>query len=322
MKAGFRARDVKFDDIRLFLCDPRAQVRSSLRMALNEAGLKNANIDEGADMDAVANAVSDPNGPDIIICDVTDCSDQACQLFASIRHNEHGTNPFICIIAVAWSPRQPLVAKVVDSGADILVAAPISPGLILNRISSLVHSRKPFVVTTDYVGPDRRSMDEASASPRPGSEIELVDVPNSLREKALGQFDAARIRREIDATRDILNIQKIERQAFQVGYLVTLISTEFEKSPRDVTPRHLVDLDKVSNDLKLRAFSAGARELEELCVPLRQVIRTMIDTRGKYRQRDVDLLNQLALAVKAAVKPDRVSADLAHDISRTVTGAA
>jgi DNA-binding response OmpR family regulator len=177
--------EVKFDDIRLFLCDPRVQVRSSLRMALNDAGMKNGNIWEGGDLEAITDSVSDPNGPDIVICDVTENTDDACQIFSAIRHNELGTNPFICIIGIAWSPKQALLNKVMGSGADGLVATPISPSLILDRIEALVDSRKPFVVTSDYIGPDRRFPDDC------GNEIEVVEVPNSLRAKALGQFDAA-----------------------------------------------------------------------------------------------------------------------------------
>lgn len=120
-----------------------------------------------------------------MICDVTENTDDACQIFSAIRHNELGTNPFICIIGVAWSPKQALVNKIMGSGADVLIAAPISPSLILDRIEALVHSRKPFVVASDYIGPDRRFLDDR------GNEIELVEVPNSLRAKALGQFDAA-----------------------------------------------------------------------------------------------------------------------------------
>lgn len=120
-----------------------------------------------------------------MICDVTKNTDDACQTFSAIRHNELGTNPFICINGVAWSPKQALVNKVMGSGADVLVAAPISPSLILDRIEALVRSRKPFVVTSDYIGPDRRFLDDR------GNEIELMEVPNSLRAKALGQFDAA-----------------------------------------------------------------------------------------------------------------------------------
>jgi response regulator RpfG family c-di-GMP phosphodiesterase len=320
---GYRSSDVKFDDIRLFLCDPRTQVRSSLRMALTEAGLRNANIDEGSDMEGVATAVADPNGPDIIICDVTDCAEEAAEVFAEIRHNELGTNPFICIIAVAWSPRQPLVNKIVDSGADLLVAAPISPALILDRIFSLVHGRKPFVVTSDYVGPDRRFGDERGDSDR--EEVELVDVPNSLRDKAIGQFDAERIREEIESARSNINDQKIERQAHHVFFLAELVAEAYAKGPDYLEPRRLFELEKTTNQLKMRAFSAGARELEELCMALRQVVRRMIDSGGDYKKRDLDLLAQLSLAVRATVRsssPGDGNNSIAHNISQTVIGAA
>lgn len=287
-------------------------------MALNEAGLKNTNIYEGGDIESVATAVSDPNGPDIVICDVTENGDEACQVFSAIRHNQLGTNPFICIIAVAWSPRQPLVSKVVNSGADLLVAAPISPALILDRISSLVHSRKPFVVTTDYVGPDRRLSEDCER----GSDIPLIDVPNSLRDKALGQFDSNRIREEIDATRANINGQKIERQAYQITYLADLITHEFSKDPESIDRRRLKNLETLVNDLKMRAFTAGARELEELCIPLRQVVRSLLESEDGYKKRDIDLLGQLSLAVRAAVRPSGETKAVAHDISQTVIGAA
>jgi DNA-binding response OmpR family regulator len=307
--------EVKFDDIRLFLCDPRVQVRSSLRMALNDAGMKNGNIWEGGDMDAITDAVSDPNGPDIVICDVTENTDEACQTFAAIRHNELGTNPFICIIGVAWSPKQALVSKVMGSGADVLVAAPISPSLILDRIEALVHTRKPFVVTSDYIGPDRRFLDDRE------SEIELVDVPNSLQAKALGQYNAARMKDEIAAARADINGQKIDRQAFQVSYLADKILEGFQEGDLSNAGSKLNELKKVTNDLKTRAFSAGAKDLEELCVPLRTVVQSLIDSRGKFTKKDLSLLKQLSLAVRASVLPGATGNASVRDIAKTVIGA-
>jgi DNA-binding response OmpR family regulator len=307
--------DVKFDDIRLFLCDPRVQVRSSLRMALNDAGLKNGNIWEGGDLDSITDSVSDPNGPDIVICDVTENTDDACQIFSAIRHNELGTNPFICIIAVAWSPKQSLVSRVVNSGADVLVAAPISPSLILDRIDALVHSRKPFVVTTDYIGPDRRFLDGRD------SEIELIDVPNSLREKALGQYDAVKLKAEIDAARADINGQKIDRQAYQVAFLAEKILEDLANNDLSGTGQRLGELKKITNELKMRAFSAGAKDLEELCVPLRTVIDSLIKSRGKFGKKDTELLAQLSLAVRASVRPGGEGVSLARDISKSVIGA-
>lgn len=307
--------EVKFDDIRLFLCDPRVQVRSSLRMALNDAGMKNGNIWEGGDMDAISDAVSDPNGPDIVICDVTENTDAACQTFSAIRHNELGTNPFICIIGVAWSPKQALVSKVMSSGADVLVAAPISPSLIIDRIEALVHSRKPFVVTSDYIGPDRRFLDDRE------SDIEMVEVPNSLRAKALGNFNAAQLKEEIAAARADINGQKIDRQAFQVSYLADKILEEFQAGELTNAGQKLGELKKVTSDLKMRAFSAGSKDLEELCVPLRAVVQSLLDSRGKFSKKDLSLLAQLSLAVRAAVRPGASGSISVKDIAKTVIGA-
>lgn len=307
--------DVRFDDIRLFLCDPRTQVRSSLRMALNDAGLKNGNIWEGGDLETITNSVADPNGPDIVICDVTENAEEACKIFNGIRHNELGTNPFICIIAVAWSPKQSLVAKVVNSGADVLVAAPISPSLILDRIESLVHSRKPFVVTTDYIGPDRRFLEGRE------SDVELIDVPNSLRDKALGQYDAAKLKSEIDAARADINDHKIDRQAFQVSFLADKILEEFGNNDLSKAGQRLGELKKVTNDLKMRAFSAGAKEIEELCIPLRSVVDSLIASRGDFAKKDMELLGQLSLAMRTSAASDDKGTSLARDISKTVIGA-
>ncbi len=307
---------MKFDDVRLFLCDPRLQIRTSLRMALNDAGIRNKNIWEGNDLEAIEMAVADPNGPDIIICDVTENSDQACQIFNAIRHNELGTNPFICIIAVAWSPNHALVSKVIDSGADLLVAAPISPALILDRIGSLVHSRKPFVVTSDYVGPDRRLLQERGAE----TEIEKIEVPNSLRDKALGQFDPDKIRAEIEATRASINDQKIDRQALQLSFLADMVVQEVESGAKKMDRDRLRNLVKLTNELKMRAFSAGAKELEEICVAVREVIQRMVKSQGDVKKKDIELLTQLSLAVRAAARPTSGSREAAHDISRTVVG--
>jgi len=284
-------------------------------MALNDAGLRNANIWEGGELDAINDAVSDPNGPDIIICDVTANTDEACEIFHGIRHNELGTNPFVCIIAVAWSPKQPLVNKVVDSGADLLVAAPISPSVILDRIDSLVHYRKPFVVTTDYVGPDRRFQKD-----RP-SDVKHIDVPNSLRDKALGKFDAAALKERIRATRESIDGQKIDRHAFQVAYLADMITQEFKNDTAENASNQLRDLRKVTAELKKKAAAMDAREIKKLCTPLATVTEKLITSKGDFKKKDIELLGQLSLAIRAAVKPGNAASSLARDISKTVIGA-
>jgi response regulator RpfG family c-di-GMP phosphodiesterase len=308
--------DVKFDDIRLFLSDPRVQVRSSLRMALNDAGLRNANIWEGGDLEAISVAVTDPNGPDILICDVTENTDLACEMFNNIRHGEIGLNPFVCIIAVAWSPKQPMVNKVVDSGADLLVAAPISPTVILDRIDSLVHNRKPFVVTNDYIGPDRRFLEERESG------VEQIDVPNTLRDRALGQFNAAKAREEIDAMCETIDSQKIDRHAFQVAYLADLICECYQNQNLDGVVKQLKDLNKVTKALYTKADEMGAKEIEQLCIPLKSVVNSLMKSRGRFSKKDIDLLAQLSMAFRASLKPEVKGTSLIEDISKMVTAGA
>lgn len=201
------------------------------------------------------------------------------------------------------------------SGADVLVAAPISPSLILDRIEALVHSRKPFVITSDYIGPDRRFPDDR------GNEIEVVEVPNSLRAKALGWFDAAQLKNEIAAARADINGQKINRQAFQVTFLADKILEGFQEGDLSNAGQKLAKLKKVTNDMKMRAFSAGSKDLEELCVPLRTVVQSLIDSRGKFTKKDLNLLGQLSLAVRAAVRPGVAGSVSARDITNMVVGA-
>ena len=202
-----------------------------------------------------------------------------------------------------------------DSGADVLVAAPVSPALILDRIDSLVNNWKPFVVTSEYIGPDRRFLDNQE------SEIELINVPNSLREKALGQFNSSRHKDLVAATRANINNQKINRRVFQISYLADKITQDFQNGTITNGGGRIPEIAKVTDDLKSRSLSADALELEELCVPLRSVIDSLVSSRGKFSRKDMKLLGQLSLAIRAAVRPGECGASLAKDISQTVASA-
>ena len=67
-----------------------------------------------------------------------------------------GYNPFIVIIVTAWEKSTGLINRVVNSGADDLLLRPFSTALLGQRIEAHIERRKGFVITTDYVGPDRR----------------------------------------------------------------------------------------------------------------------------------------------------------------------
>ena len=124
----------------------------------------------------------------------------ACSRPSGIMRSSNA-NPFIAIIAISWDPTAKLVdlLQIADQGRtdrhcpadsrarprrdfDSLRArarrvgatptnldggtrtAPFSPKQIaIDRIRAIVHHRTPFVVTSDYIGPDRR--DGRTAAP-------------------------------------------------------------------------------------------------------------------------------------------------------------
>src|SRR3546814_16454768 len=76
----------------------------------------------------------------------------AVALVSDLRHGRLGVNPYLPIILTSWESDMQLVRRVVDAGADDLLVKPLSTRIILDRIETVALHRKPFVVTSDYIG--------------------------------------------------------------------------------------------------------------------------------------------------------------------------
>ena len=203
----------------------------------------------------------------------------------------------------------------VNSGADLLVAAPISPSVILDRIDSLINNRKPFVVTNDYVGPDRRYQQDRD------SDIEQIEVPNTLRDRALGQYNANAVKAAIEATRESIDGQRIDRHTFQVSFVADEICACYAKGDIDSLPKMLRELEDVTEKLRGKAEEYGNQEIEQLCFPLKSVVEQLIRSKGDVRPKDIELLGQLSLAFRACLQAGDQGAALVADISKTVAAA-
>ena len=167
----------KFDDVQVMLADPRTHVRSALKVALTHAGLNN--IDQASSTAVVRDTLEQTTGPDVLICDMGLDDGEICGMVDALRHHDIGRNPFLCVIGVTWRPEAQQVTRMLNCGIDHLIRAPVAPQQVMTRIASLIHNRPGFVVTADYVGPDRRARLRGDIEPG------LVEVPNSLRSKTL-----------------------------------------------------------------------------------------------------------------------------------------
>lgn len=306
--------DLRLSDIRLVLADPRHVVRNSLRMALNDAGFINQNIRDGADASVIAEAMAEGFGPDIVICDNDVRDGDLVRLIWAIRHGEVGNNPFVSIIALSWKATGDTVNQILGTGADLIVAAPFSPQQILDRIRSLVHNRKKFAVTTDYIGPDRRD-----GSGRHTNALPLIDAPNSLRDKALGEWDATRYRERVGTALSTVNDQKMVRHAQQLSALAEQVAMEYTARGGEIDRQRIDRLAVSADDLIARSNNAGLAHVAELGRAVNTVLADLRRPQSASRRKQVELLKQLAVAVRQAVVPSEGTASIAHDIAATIS---
>jgi len=302
---------VKLNDVNVLLADTRAHIRNALKIALAHSGLNH--IQYASAVPHLTDAIAHSVGPDILICDMDMDEGAACHLVTALRNNDLGRNPFLCVIGMSWTPTPAVVNQVSSSGVDHLIAAPVAPREILNRISSMVFHRAPFVVTADYVGPDRRK-----ASNRP-SHIPLIDAPNSLREKAMGTWKFAEFERNIMNEVSRLNTCKIDRQAENIMSLADLIAAQTGDGAPGVI-RHLIQrLNRMVEAMDQRATEHGFHHVSELCRASVEVTRTIRYASGPPDPSDILLLKHMGQAIRVALYPTEQAPTIAHQISTAIT---
>lgn len=141
-------------------------------------------------------------------------------LISEMRGQRLGPNPFLVVITLLASAEPEYVKKVIDSGADDLLLTPVQPDQLIMRIEKLTRIRKPFVVTHDYTGPDRRTKARAFET----HSAPMLEVPNPLKFRAeASSLDGTRLNRLVSESGVTLNRIKIERYAVQIDWLVTHI---------------------------------------------------------------------------------------------------
>ncbi len=306
------------DQIDILLIDPDRAVRSTIRNILVDNGFRNVSVGSGiADIQTKFQIAM----PDLLISDIKLGDGNFSDFVYKVRHHDVGGNPFLPIIATAWSPTSDDVRSVVQSGADDIVAKPLSAGQLLQRIMMLIKARKPFVVTSAYIGPDRRKAGDDHD--RGGQHIEQVRVPNVLRAKALGDGRAniALIQREIDACSQKVNLQKLDRHAHQALWLVERIVPGLAfGGPDESTLRSLERLLYVAEDIGRRMVGTPFAHVGELCQSLINVTGRILEAGDFPAPKDVDLLRPLATAIQRGFSESGEDvAHMAHEISESVS---
>ncbi|HYE01461.1 MAG TPA: response regulator [Alphaproteobacteria bacterium] len=203
--------DYQLSEIDVCLSEPSATIRAQLREALIRFGLRRTRDYPNL---AETRTALESTAVDLLLIDGDQGEGEVFRIIHSIRHGHLGENPYMGIIVTTWQPTGQLLARTTNSGADDLLVKPVSPKQIQDRLAALIEARKPFVVTSDFIGPDRRK------APREGQQIGQFTVPNILRMKAMGVYGRGSAAEEIAEANAALNAEKLLRHAFQIAFLV------------------------------------------------------------------------------------------------------
>lgn len=235
-----------FENVRLTIADPSPLVRSGLKSALYAMGFR-----------AITDTASFVKLHDLIEQDAVDLlvtaseveSNHVGYLVNELRSQRLGTNPFVVVITLLASAEPDYVRRVIDSGGDDLLLTPVAPDQLITRIQKLARTRKPFVITHDYTGPDRRTKARAFDN----HSAPMLEVPNPLkiRAEAIG-LDGTRLERMVRESSVTLNRIKVERYAVQLDWLVQHINASIRDGmvadPQTLAP-YTTKLQHVAEDM-------------------------------------------------------------------------
>jgi DNA-binding response OmpR family regulator len=304
---------LKLGDIDALLVEPNAQMRRALRDGLIGRGFDRVVTVSSL---AEAQAACGERSFDVVVCDACLAEPGGAGLPRAIRHGETGDNPFLVIVGTLLNTDTSAVGRLIEEGVDNILAKPFSVHALLDRITAMIHARKPFVVTADYIGPDRRG------ATRPQTSLPLIAVPNTLRDKALDAYNPAAARAAIAEARGTVGAHKLIQNALQANSLAQEIVGCYASQAADESAA--LQLDALAGHV--RAIGRGVAgtpdaHIAELCDSMLRVIHDIRLNHPRPAAKDVQLLQNLAQAIHLAFRPDERIAALSKDIAGSVSRA-
>lgn len=278
------------ENVRLTIADPSQMIRTGLKGALYAMGFR-----------AITDTSSYIKLHDLIEQDAVDLLITGSEmegndvgfLIKEMRDQRLGSNPFPVVITLLSRPEPDSVRRIIDSGCDDLLLTPVSPDQLILRIEKLCRTRKPFVVTHDYTGPDRRTRQRAFDS----HSAPMLDVPNPLRVRGESGLDGTRLQRMVIEASATLNRMKVERYAVQIDWLSNHIHAcvrDGKGHDAQTLLPHTNRLVMVAEDMIRRMKRTPSEVLNGPVNDLLEIAHRLDNTSSEIRISELDRLNVLA----------------------------
>ncbi len=269
------------------MAEPRTPLRKEILSALGEFGLTK-NVEATGNLNKVHEKLAN-GGLDLLICDTVLPEGDLLALIKSVRFGETKGNPFMVIITLVSDPTAELLGEIMDCGPDAILVKPFTADQLIKRIQNLSNNRKRFVVTSSYVGPERRQGHREDTIG-----LETIRVPNPLFDKIFGVENIRLTQRAAKTAITRINNRIVEGHFQRANELISNIFP----SPKGINwtakkLNKLRELQTIAFDLNKRISMTDYLSLGGLIMTLNRMLKDVHNWTNKENESDLKLLRIL-----------------------------
>ena len=296
----------RYGNVRVLIAESVRAPREAIRQALFELGIRKFTMAE--DLHGAREALA-TGGFDLCIVSPYLANERVAPTVTEVRQSDLGDDPFVPVIMHTFEPTIDVMQEIVSAGVDVVVTLPISKKKLTTALNTLTDKRKPFVVTATYVGPDRRH------NARPGAQEGIqIKVPNALRRRVKGDEGGDSPTKILQMVRDSQVECYANRIVLNIGKIAGLVACQ----NAGTLESWLVYLHETTVNLNKRISNTRHHDHQVLCEPLIEIVGQCLEG-GIPSGRDLEVMQQLALAIEVGFKRDSTSSvEAALDISTMI----
>lgn len=280
-------------NVTVLIGDTKAKRASELADDLRDSGF--ATIQIALSLEEVRNKIMEGETDVVILADTL--GGQIFQLTRDIRQMRFGKNPFMTILC-ALAPEHVDGAKLaLLAGVDNILVQPVLGKHVADRVRKISKTETPFVVTSEYIGPDRRAGERTSA-------IRRFYVPQTTRDKVRGKkINYDEFAKTIAPVVEDMLKTRLTSLSGRLGMICKELVTAYQTSQITtvVKDKMLIVLD-VLKQAATTAKQIDQDDVAALCLAQGKQVADFAERYTQPTEKDITLISKLAERIATAAK--------------------
>ena len=126
---------------------------------------------------------------DLILCDALLNDGAAYEVVRWLRASDLKPNRFAPVIVVTGHTQQSMISQARDCGSNFVVAKPLAPAVLMQRLMWVARGSRPFVEAGKYIGPDRRFKYEGVPEGKGRRRDDITEALGAAKEPNMSQVE-------------------------------------------------------------------------------------------------------------------------------------